>query len=320
MNKSMSSCDSKKNNIADHSSTPPAKIDNSRLEQEAIEIVKDWDPTRGYPWNDLWGRLNELGWRYFDDKLYGKVIVPVWTINKYEYRSMLQYLSKNKDFFLDKSDVKSYIEKYGVKETSSDSPINEKRPKRVPQMYGSSCVYHTSNSFTVKGKESKNTINSDIFNNFDLLCDANIYIWSHLWEILEKYGWSLLDTKNYYNASQVYVPVWAIDKFENVKRCPASLKIGLDFFIEKEEIFNFLQKDGLDSIELHNKEEMKKEIYALLTQKENLKTGKNRKSESMSENFIADHSSTPDNDRDAAAHIIKQWDSYSKQCYPWGLL
>jgi hypothetical protein len=113
MNNSLSSCDSKKKNIGDHSSTTPSdKIDNSRLEQEAIEIVKNWDPTRGYPWTALWTRLLALGWRYFDDKIYGKVILPVWTINKDDYSSILQYLSQNKDFFLDKIDVKSYIEKY----------------------------------------------------------------------------------------------------------------------------------------------------------------------------------------------------------------
>ena len=176
-----------------------------------------------------------------------------------------------------------------------------------------------------------------ILNNWGKYSNST-YPWPLLWERLSNLGWKELKTKKFNLYPLVFVPSWAIDLFYDNKQNPSKLEVNKEYFLDPEEIKNYLLKYGLvnydsnssDSLsENQNNLSMNTNLFATFKSPDESKMTEiednitdsnhpNKKDECIAQETFID--STPIADSEAASYIVENWDKYAKITYPWNLL
>ena len=173
-----------------------------------------------------------------------------------------------------------------------------------------------------------------ILNNWGKYSNST-YPWPLLWERLSNLGWKELKTKKFNLYPLVFVPSWAIDLFYDNKQNPSKLEINKEYFLDPEEIKNYLSKYGLvnynsnssDSLSKnHNNLSMNTNLLATFKSPDESKIEGNNSEDNnptKNEDYISQETfidSTPIADSEAASYIVENWDKYAKLTYPWNLL
>ena len=101
----------------------------------AAYIVKNWDIIlrTEYAWPILWSLLTNLGWVSIEAVNYSispTVLVPVWAVEEYEAKGRNPAcMVKNRTFYIDQDDVRTYIAKYGANQTEAPASPEKRRSR-----------------------------------------------------------------------------------------------------------------------------------------------------------------------------------------------
>ena len=248
-------------------------IPEENSKEIVLHCVKYWDilSTKHYVFNLIWPELKKINWTEEEtcsrNLMLSKVYVPNWAQDKFGRAGKdPDSLIQNRDFFVEKDDVREYITKYGIASTRSPpspNPLEGRRRRSLksapPQPPAMPCkVVSKDKPSRVKteygGEDSddgeeektlKNTVH-DLVRNWDSYA-LEMYPWTSLWMGLQALKWQQLAVCKGYEmrCSHVYVPPWATVKFLEMGSDPSALKENRDYFIDHAGIRPYIAKYGL---------------------------------------------------------------------------
>ena len=199
----------------------------------ALHCVKHWDvlSVKLYVFSVLWPALQELDWTQETttsrNMMYGEVYVPSWAQDRFERAGKdPESLTQNRDFFVEKEDIRDYISKYGLTATRAPpTPLDGRRrrnskgnttmeismpPLPLPSTAATKRTktvknedYDNDDESDAEVSEVRNTV-LDLVRNWDSYSLVK-YPWSSLWLGLQALHWQQLPVcKSYERSSHVF--------------------------------------------------------------------------------------------------------------------